>query len=489
MPPEDIKHFQPVTPPADQPDAGTYPQDTAVLSAPPAPVAPSAEAPAAEDTSPEVSAPAFQSQAPIVQPQPPAVPKPFEPVVSAPYGPSAPLPPTPKKSKKGLLVATLAVLLVLVLGSGGALGYMYYQKQMAAKEFNDIALQVKTQELAGARNYVKVAATVDELAPLMAFDGSSGINQNVATTLNKNADSIAAAAAASCKAKASDLTPAAIDQKMKGLPLNDPQKRYISDMKQVIDGLSQSQYSNAGICREGPAFAAMVHNLANVLPGLSLLVSVGGGSMPTDAQMNTLKAFTNASLIGEADMQPLVPQTVKFLKDIQAMMGDLYYELAAVKAGDMSSALTYDTKISDLSGQLSTDSQNMDTEVKNLDKADNDAATKASLTEIAAIDYQTGHKTANANMQLDYALPAFRIAEAAVTSYSDAHSGSYPYGSSIESLAGIDSNLQQLQKAGHLKNLAYSSQGSDQSGFSLSATLADGTKLTEELNTSALQSL
>jgi len=394
----------------------------------------------------------------------------------------------PAKAKRGkkLLFGVLIVLLLVILGAGGVFGYTYYQEQMATKAFSDLALQVKNQELDGARNYVKVAGMVYELTPLMSLDGTSGLNQNAATTLNKNAGLIDATASSSCKAQTDDVTAAYIDQKMKGLSLNAAQQRYISDIKQVVDNLNKSEYSNAGLCREGPVMAALIRNIAKLLPGLSLIMQISSGSTPTAAQMNTLKSFANASVIDQSTIQSLMPQAVEYLTDLNTMLGDLYYELAAVQAGDLKGALSYDSKISDLSNQLDADEKSADAEMTDVDKSANGAATKASQVEIAAIDYQVSHKTATSNMQLDYALPSFRIADAVIGNYEDAHNNSYPYGSSIQNLADLDSGLKRLQDAGHLKNLTYSSHGSDQSGFSLSAILADGTKLTEELDASTL---
>lgn len=389
-----------------------------------------------------------------------------------------------------LVILVIAVVGLAVLAGGGAAAYTYVFKSLSDKKFNDLALQIKNQEISGAKNYTKVSAYVNQLAPILSLQNSSTINKNAAATLNTNAAAIANLADQGCKSKTSDVTSASIDKQMKGLVLTPSQKKYIADMKQVTADLAATEYSNNGICSDAPALAALIRNFANLLPGLTIFQQSASDSKgPSAAQLNTLQSFTTLNLSDAQVMQTKLPQTAQLFTDMKLLFTDLYYEIQAAQKQDLPNTEKYAGKIGSLANQLDTDTKNSDNEINNLGKTEDDAAKKASFEEINAIDYQINHKSTTANMQIDYTLPAFRIVDTVVSGYYRAHNSSYPYGTSVQSLLGIDQAMKQLQDRNLLKNLTYTSIGKDQSGYSLSATLKDGTKLTEELDPSTLQSI
>lgn len=386
-------------------------------------------------------------------------------------------------TRRRVRLAVGSAALVIVLAVGGVVGYGYYEGRVATDKFNALALQIKNQEMAVARRNAQATVLVSGIsAAIAAGDSASG------ATLNARAGSMSDLANQSCSAAKNTVTPAAIDQQMKGLRLDATQQRYVSDIKQVLLVSKDSSYNDATLCRDGMLMAAIARNFAFLNPGLRTLT--GLSDTPTASQMDSLKTYaTSTALVDQASLQASTPKTAAFFSDAQQLLSDTYKMFAAINTGDLAGAGQYITKVTSLGTQIDSDTAAMNTEVSNLGKRESVAAIKASQLEIAAIDYQRSHKVADASMQLDYSLPAFRIADATIGNYTDAHSGSYPYGSSAADLVSTSpTDMKALQSRGLLKTMSYQSLGSDQSGFSLSVTLSDGSSLSEKFDPHTVQS-
>jgi len=381
------------------------------------------------------------------------------------------------RTKKRVWLVVGATAVAVLLAVGGVLGYGYYQGRIATNKFNALTLQIKNQELAVARRNAQGTTFVGEITTAIATNGSTA-----SATLNASANKLATLAGQSCMAGKSAATSATIDQQMKGLRLNALQRRYVSDIKQVLDATKDSSYDDKTLCRDGQLLAALARNYAFLSPGLQVISNLSAN--PTAAQMDSLKTYaTTEPLIDQAALQAATPKTAAFFNDAQQLLSDMYLMFQAAGNGDTASAAQYVSKVTTLGAQIDGDTTAMDAEISNLSKQESTAAIKASQLEIAAIDYQRSHNVTNADMQLDYALPVFRIADATIGNYSDAHDGSYPYGSSGADLVSASPiNMKSLQTRGLLKGMRYQSLGSDQSGFSLSITLSDGSVLSEQLN-------
>lgn len=207
------------------------------------------------------------------------------------------------------------------------------------------------------------------------------------------------------------------------------------------------------------------------------------GDNPTPAQLEDLKKYADVKLSDEASLKAKLPQTWQMLTDLQAIITGSYNTLNAVANDDLSTALLYGGQLEALGTKMQTDLSNFTAEINSLDKTENAAATKASLTEISAIEYQQSRGASNPDMQLDMAVPSFRIADASVVNYDDEHDH-YPAGASADGIAGLDENMQKLKDKNLLKNLTYTSLGSDNSGFSLSVKLSDGKTVSERVDPS-----
>lgn len=386
----------------------------------------------------------------------------------------------PKKPKKRLTIAAIAVVILILLVGGGAAGYRYYQVRVATEKFNALALKIKDQELITARNNVKASAIVNGIRPFLSPTTNGSLSKNAGTLLNNKADEISTLANQSCAAQASEVTPAVIDREMKGLALSATQRRYMSDMKQVLADLHDSPYANGTLCRDSKLVAAIARNLATLVPGLVLTENLPDNALPTSTQMNELKVYATKDMVDQATLQATLPESATFFADMHELLNDAYYTFLAAQNNDIGNAQQYLVKLNNVATRLDRDEKSANAEMANVGKKEDGATKKASQEEIAAIDYQRNHKVTNTNMQLDYAVPSFRIADAVINDYTVTHDGSFPYGSSIQALVSIDPAVKQLQTKNLLSNLSYQSLGSDQSGCSLNAKLADGSMLSEE---------
>jgi len=386
-------------------------------------------------------------------------------------------PASPKPYKKIIMVLLGVVILALL---GGA-AYAFNQKRVTNQKFNALAADIKKQELDGLRQYAKVASITNDLGNMLDLATSDNPPSDITQKLTSKVTTLKSSIDASCDAKSDDLTKSRINTRISGLKLSAAQKKYVSDIKEVLSGLEATGYSNVGMCTDGPALVSFADNFAKILPGLNALGEVSAN--PTPTQLEKFKEYADVKLSDEASLKAKLPQTWQLLKDMQEMIKISYNILSAGTSGDFATILRYATQLDSLTTTLQTDLANFNAEVNGLDKAENSAATKASLAEIAAIEYQESHNVSNPNMQLDKSVPGFRIADASITDYDDAHNH-YPSGTSVNDIAGLDDNMRKLKDKNILKNLTYTSLGSDNSGFNLSAKLSDGSSVSERVDAS-----
>ncbi|HET7528700.1 MAG TPA: hypothetical protein VFJ84_00525, partial [Candidatus Saccharimonadales bacterium] len=376
-----------------------------------------------------------------------------EPVSSA--APQTPLTqPQPSRSYRKIIIIAVAVAVLAALGGAG---FAFNQKRVANQKFSQLAADIKRQELDGLDQYAKVASITNDLGNMIDLATSDNPPADIAQKLTGKVSTLKSSVDGSCSAKSADLTESKINDRVSGVKLNADQEKYVSDMKDVISGLEGTGYSNAGMCTDGPALVSFADNFSKILPGLNALGKVGDS--PTPAQLQELKKYADLKLTDDASLKAKLPQTWQMLTDLQAVISGTYNTLNAVANNDYSGALLYGTQLEQLSAKLQTDMSNFTAEINSLDKAENAAATKASLAEISAIEYQKNKGIANPDMQLDLAVPSFRIADASITSYDDEHDH-YPAGTSVNDIAGLDENMQKLKDKDLLKNLTYSGLGS-----------------------------
>lgn len=396
------------------------------------------------------------------------------------------IPPTvaekPDRPLKKLIIAGVVMAVLVVAGIVGA---VVYQSSASTKKFNDLVKKITQQEKDGAVGYVKASAAINEFGQLldvaMNDSGTAGTEK-----LTAKIDALKGYASKACQDKASDVTGDSIDKSVKGLKLSAVQKQYISDWKEVISQLEDSDYSNAGLCRDGQAIVSLANNFVKLLPGLNTLSQVETSTAPpSDAQINSLKTYTTLELTDKDSMSQTMPHTTAYLTDLKTLLADFYYQLAATKSGDAQTAQKYENDIETLLTSIGSSGSAVDDELTAFDKKATETTISASKAEIRGIEYQKSHGSSNPNMQLDAGLPAFRIVEATVTYYSDQHNDSFPHASNIDGLADIDATIKDLKSKGYLKDFSYTSSGADDSGFSLHAKMADGTVFDEKVEPSA----
>lgn len=400
------------------------------------------------------------------------------PVISQPAGLAKKLP---------LKLIAVVVAVVVLLGGGGVYGYGYYKTRSATSKFNDLAKRITEQEKDGAANYVKASAIIDEFSQLLSASTNATSAPN-SDKLNAKLDTLKTLVDDSCKAKSSDVTAASIDKDSSGLKLSATQKQYLSDWKQVVNGLEDADYSNTGMCRDGQVYVSFTKAFVSFVPGLDVVDNLGDDLTKVNSdQLKQLKALSQLSIADQDKLQAALPETTNFLNDLKSLVGSLYDTILAAQKNDSAGAAQAERSLLQLSGKIDSDSTAMTDEMNAFDKKINDAAVAASKAELSGIEYQKNHNVTNANMQLDTNLPAFRITEAATTSYSDKHDGAYPHAASIDGLADVDSSVKDLKDKGYLKDFSYASSGNDDSGFTLKVKLSDGTVL-EEMVTPTTQS-
>lgn len=407
-------------------------------------------------------------------------PTPAGPVTSGPI--TASPPPAGRSLKK--IIALVVGLVILVVAAG--ISFTMYQKSAATKKFNSFAAKVTKQENDGADRYVKVAGIVNDFGQLLdiSTDGNTtGGTDKLTAKLNGLKTDVNQA----CQDKAGDITAANFDQPTKGLKLNANQKKYLADWKTVISNLESSDYSNAGLCSDGQLLVIVANNMLKFVPGIQTLTDIENSASgePTAAQLESLKSFTTIEISDQDKLSASLPHTATFLGDLKSLMSDLYNEASAEQRGDNAAVQRYLNDILTISDSFDKTSAAVDDEISAYDQKINDGAISASKAELAGIEYQNGHKSGNANMQLDPALPAFRIVEASISNYSDKHDSAYPHASNVAGLADIDSTIKGLKDKGYLKDFTYTSTGADDSGFTLTAKLANGKTLSEKVEPSS----
>jgi len=381
-----------------------------------------------------------------------------------------------KKDKKKLLKSWPLWLGVgiLAIAIGAGLDYRVY----SGRKFNELVASIQAQELQATKNAVKVGKINTDIND---SGSSADASPERLSQLQKELSSYKQLVAASCSGRASELTSQKVASKVKHLWLSGSQSTYISNAKTVLDQLSQSIYSNNGICKTSPVILGVDENTIRLLPGLVTIQKLDSNpNAPTDQQMQTLQAYINASVANDAALQKNVPGAADFYGSAYALFADLYDELKAVQSGNLSEALRYEAKATTDSATFSSSSDKAEKDVAAYGNRFNSPAIQAAKSEIALIDAQKQDSRLTA--KLDYGVPVFWMLDSKLGQYTNAHTDNpAPKASSIQQLVSVlhDKDLTALNNRKLLQKASYASTGKDNSGSNLSVTLADGYKLTD----------
>lgn len=376
------------------------------------------------------------------------------------------------KSRKRILISLL-ILIVIIIG-GLVLGYKNYSND----KFVELTKQIKQQEIDGAKSVVTVTDQLNSVSK--AYDAASNSSDisGVADLKSKLSD-LSTDVKKACDSEKSELNSVTLKNKTTHLWLTSTQKTYIAQQSDVLKMLEASDYSSAGICRDGSLVAAFYQNFANYLPGLITLGKLNQSATPATAeQINSLQQYTTYSISEEGKLRSKLPKTTKVLDDVQVILANAYYALKAQNENRAQDAQSYSDKITAASNDLNKDQANIDPELKSLDDESNNAAINASLDELKV---QNSVKNKGFDT-VGLTLPAFRIMDSTISKYGGGHDSKYPATSTISALVSAlkDKNIDSLNSQKLLSGFSYSSIGSDSSGYSLSATLEDGTVLTNK---------
>ena len=190
---------------------------------------------------------------------------------SAPQVVESIVPPQPSSGKPyKKIVIILAVVVALAALGGGA--YAFNQKRTTTKKFNQLAADIKKQELDGLSRYTKAASITNDFGNMINLATGDNPPADIAQQLSGKVSTLRDAVNTSCSAKDSDLTASIIDTRVKGLRLDADQQKYVSDMKDVIGGLQNTEYSNVGMCASGPAFVSFADNFAKLMPAHHMFI-------------------------------------------------------------------------------------------------------------------------------------------------------------------------------------------------------------------------